>query len=102
MAIVHILRVANGLSFWNHCGVLLYVGALRIVMRCDAFIGETKNGCWIGARATLLGNIVLKDSSVVAACALVNHDVPQNAVVGGVPAKIIRRLDNEDAKSSEE
>ena len=60
------------------------------------------NGCWIGARATLLGNIVLKDSSVVAACALVNHDVPQNAVVGGVPAKIIRRLDNEDAKSSEE
>lgn len=60
------------------------------------------NGCWIGARSTLLGNITVNDGSVVASCACVNHNVPENTLVGGVPAKIIRRLDNEDTKSSEE
>ena len=38
----------------------------------------------------------------MAACACVNHNVPENTLVGGVPAKIIRRLDNEDTKSSKE
>lgn len=59
------------------------------------------NGCWIGARSTLLGNIVVNDGSVVAACTCVNRDVPENVVVGGVPAKVIRRLDSEDFESSE-
>ena len=60
------------------------------------------NGCWIGARSTLLGNITLEDGSVVAACACVNGNVSKNTVVGGVPARIIRRLDDEeDTESSE-
>ena len=59
------------------------------------------NGCWIGARATLLGNLSVEDGSVIAACACVNKNVLKDTVVGGVPAKIIRRLDDEDTKSSE-
>ena len=60
------------------------------------------NGCWIGARSTLLVNINISDGSIVAACACVNRDVPKNVVVGGVPAKIVRRLDDEDIDSSKE
>lgn len=60
------------------------------------------NGCWIGARSTLLGSIVVNDGSVVAACACVNRDVPANVVVGGVPAKIIRRLEDENTRYSKE
>ena len=60
------------------------------------------NGCWIGARSTILGNIVINDGSVVAACSCVNRDVPENVLVGGVPAKIIRRLDDENTRSFEE
>ena len=59
------------------------------------------SGCWIGARSTLLGNVTVGDGSVIAACACVNRDVPKDVVIGGVPAKIIRRLDNEDTESSE-
>ena len=51
------------------------------------------NGVWIGARATILGNTVISDGSVVAACACVVGDVPANMLVGGVPAKTIRRID---------
>ena len=64
-----------------------------------AGIGEEHNisigdGCWIGARATFANTIVVGNGSVVAACACVVQDVPADTLVGGVPAKIIRRLDD--------
>ncbi len=54
------------------------------------------NGCWIGSRATILGDTAIGDSSVVACCACIIRDVPSNVLVGGVPARIIRRLEDED------
>lgn len=53
---------------------------------------EIQNGVWIGANATVLPGVVVGESSVVAAGALVTRDVPPNTVVGGVPARVIREL----------
>lgn len=47
---------------------------------------------WIGANATVLPGVKIGNCSVVAAGALVNKDVPNNVVVAGVPAKIVKRL----------
>ena len=47
---------------------------------------------WIGANATILPGVKIGDCSVVAAGALVNKDVPNNVVVAGVPAKIVKLL----------
>ncbi len=50
------------------------------------------NGCWIGARSTIINNTKIGNSCVVASCACVTKDVEDNLLVGGVPAKIIREL----------
>ncbi len=49
-----------------------------------------EDNCWIGAGATILPNVTIGKGAVVAAGAVVTHDVPHDSVVGGVPAKIIR------------
>lgn len=45
---------------------------------------------WIGTRVTVLPGVTIGDGAVVAAGALVTMDVPTGALVGGVPAKVIR------------
>ena len=48
------------------------------------------NNVWIGAKATILGNVTIGDNSIIGAGAVVTHDVEPNTIVGGVPAKLIR------------
>lgn len=50
------------------------------------------DGTWIGAGSTILGGVTIGSSSVVAAGSVVTKDVPPNTLVGGVPAKLIRKL----------
>ena len=47
---------------------------------------------WIGSNATVLPGVTIGDGAVVAAGAVVTKDVPANAVVGGVPAKVIHYI----------
>lgn len=51
------------------------------------------NSCWIGARATLGRSICIGEGSVIAACACGMSNVEENALVGGVPARTIRKLE---------
>lgn len=51
-----------------------------------------KRNAWIGAGATILPGVTVGENSIVAAGAVVNKDVPANAIVGGIPAKIIRMI----------
>lgn len=46
---------------------------------------------WIGVRATILPGVTIGEGAVVMAGAVVTHDVPPFAVVGGVPARAIRQ-----------
>ncbi|PNW26706.1 hypothetical protein BKP44_16005 [Formosa algae] len=48
------------------------------------------NDCWIGERAILIGGIKLGDGAVILAGAVVTHSVAPYAIVGGVPAKLIK------------
>jgi len=48
------------------------------------------NHVWIGLNATILKGVSIGDGAVIAAGAVVTRDVPANALVGGVPARIIR------------
>ena len=48
---------------------------------------------WIGANATILAGVTIGDDTVIAAGAVVTKDVPGNTVAGGVPAKVIKRIE---------
>lgn len=48
------------------------------------------NHVWIGTRVTILNGVTVGDGAVIAAGSLVTKDVPARALVGGVPAKILK------------
>lgn len=57
------------------------------------------NDVWIGYGVTILSNITIGDGAIIGAEALVVDDVPPYAVIGGVPAKVIKyRFDEETIK----
>ncbi|MDC3073474.1 acyltransferase, partial [Prochlorococcus sp. AH-716-O13] len=50
-----------------------------------------KDNVWIGSNCVLLQNITIGEGSVVAAGAVVTKDIEPYSVVGGVPAKVIKK-----------
>jgi acetyltransferase-like isoleucine patch superfamily enzyme len=51
---------------------------------------EVGNNVWIGYGACILRGVHVGDNSVIGTNAVVTKDVPANAIVGGIPARIIR------------
>lgn len=55
-----------------------------------------RNGCWICSSVTVCGGVTIGENSIVAAGAVVTRDVPPNSIVAGVPAKVIRKITEND------
>ena len=51
-----------------------------------------KKNAWIGANATILPGVTIGENAIVAAGAVVSKNVPDNAIVGGIPAKMIKTI----------
>jgi acetyltransferase-like isoleucine patch superfamily enzyme len=54
-----------------------------------------EDGCWIASRSTILPGVVVGRGSIVAAGAVVTRSVPENSLVAGVPARVVRELPEE-------
>ena len=52
------------------------------------------NRVWIGAGAIITRGVTIGDGAVIAARAVVTKDVEENTIVGGVPAKFIKKIEN--------
>ena len=50
------------------------------------------NNVWVGAKVTFLDGAKVGNNSVVAAGALVNDSFPDNVVIGGIPARVIKTI----------
>jgi acetyltransferase-like isoleucine patch superfamily enzyme len=60
---------------------------LQGIYKRDVRVG---NNVWIGYGACILRGVTIGDNAVIGTNAVVTRDVPANAVVGGVPARVIR------------
>lgn len=58
-------------------------------IKCGRII--VHDNVWICARATILYNVIIGTGSIIGANSLVTHDVSDNTIVGGIPAKIIKK-----------
>ena len=56
------------------------------------------NDVWIGSKVTILQGVTIGNGAIVAAGAVVTKDVPAYAIVGGVPAKVIKYRFNEEMR----
>ncbi len=73
-------------------------GGEHIILESGVVIGEEKRGCpvlgsniFIGSGAKIFGPITIGSNVTIGANAVVNKSVPDNVVVAGIPAKIIRQ-----------
>lgn len=58
---------------------------------------KIEDNCWIGSRSIIMPGVTINKGAVVAAGAVVTKDVPEFSIVGGIPAKFIKKR-NKDIK----
>lgn len=83
--------VSCGAQIYTHSTVRRCVSGRRYneIDRAPVVIGDY---VFLGANAVVMMGVTIGDRAVVAAGAVVTADVPEGAVVGGVPAKVIGRV----------
>lgn len=55
-----------------------------------------KDGCWIRSGVTICGGVTIGENSIIVAGSVVNRDIPPHCIAAGVPAKVIREIDESD------
>ena len=82
-----------------YCGIYTAAHPMRYKYRniglekaIPVSIGEN---CWLGANVSVMPGVKIGNGCVIAAGAVVTKDIPDNAVAAGVPAKIVRYIDQE-------
>lgn len=88
--------ITIGEDFMSAPGLLVNSGGHDVLTmkgtRAPVKIGKR---VWCGTNVTILGGVTIGDDVVVAAGAVVVKDVPSGSVVGGVPARLIRKLERD-------
>jgi len=51
-----------------------------------------KQNCKIGSHSVIMPGVTVGENSIVGAFSFVNKDIPDNVIAMGVPAKIIKRI----------
>lgn len=100
-------KIGNNLTIFHGQGLVVHCQTIignNVTLRHNTTIGNAKpnGGCPIfgdnvdvGANSVIIGDIKIGNNSIIAAGSVVVKDVPENVLVAGNPARIIKKLDNE-------
>lgn len=85
------VRIGPTSHVGRNCSVMpmVLLGKKHPTGPCDIHIGDN---CYIGTGAIILGPVTIGNNVTIGAGAVVTHDVPDNAVVAGVPAKVVKLI----------
>ena len=97
------VSIVGGNHSTNIIGKLMADYNLSDKLPLDDLPVRIEEDVWVGAGAFILNGVTVRRGAIVAAGAVVTKDVPPYAIVGGVPAKIIKyRWSHEDMLKHEE
>ena len=83
--------IADEVQIGSHCSIYS-------TSTIDNSFGKVvlKRNCRIGSHSTILPGVSIGENSIIGAHSLVNKDIPDNLVAFGVPAKVVRKLTNDE------
>src|SRR5215471_18198873 len=86
--------IGHGVTFINDRYPRATAGSGELQTEADWTVERTlvKRGASIGSGATILAGVTIGENAIVGAASMVTRDVPKNAVVAGVPARVLRVL----------
>lgn len=95
------VRITDGVTFHNHDGG---VGILRTKYPGIDVIKPINigNNVFIGSHATIMPGVTVGNNVIIGASSVVTRDIPDDVVVAGIPAKIIKTLPEYEAKILQE
>ena len=88
------VRITSGVKFVTHDGGVWVLRNMKNLQKIDLF-GEIKigNNVHIGFNSIIMPGVKIGNNCIIGCGAVVTKDVPDNTIVGGVPAKIIKNID---------
>lgn len=88
------IMIGPGEHFYNHLSTFPIKNRVLNIADPNEFKEKAKtyigNDVWVGSNAVVLQGVKIGDGAIVAAGAVVTKDVPNYAIVGGLPARIIK------------
>ena len=89
------IRVDSFVKIGKNCTILPMVlfGKKNPGLQGTIIVGDN---CYVSTGATILGPVTIGNNVTIGAGAVVTKDIPDNAVVGGVPAKIIKMKESQE------
>ncbi len=88
---LHGVEIKDDVQIGSHCSIYS-------VSTIDGSHGKVvlKQNCRIGSHTTILPGVSIGKNSIIGAHSLVNKNIPDNVVAFGVPAKVVRQLNNDE------
>ena len=81
--------IENEVQIGSHCSIYS-------ISTIDDTAGKVvlKENCKIGSHTTILPGVTIGRNSIIGANSLVNKNIPSNVIAFGVPAKVIKKIEN--------